>query len=173
MNVVGYVREAPGRGHSDTAFAQSERIRRWALDNGSHLVATCQDHGPDSVSERPGYRAMIDLVRSGRADAVVVATLDALSPDKIVQEIMLVDIRTGGATVISTSEDDLTLLADASDDHARLVVRDVVAKVAEYRSSFGLSGDGSGSTIPGHVGDSDDNGDDGRDVVVELIAPTG
>lgn len=174
MNIVGYVREAPGRGQSDTAFAQGERVRRWALDTGNHLVATCQDHGPEAVTDRPGYRAMIDLVRSGSADAVVVASLDALSPDKIVQEIMLVDIRTGGATVISTDEADHELLANADGDHTRLVARDVVAKVADYRAAYGLSGADPSRTDVG-FGDSadDDNGDDGRNVVVELIAPTG
>lgn len=169
MNIVGYVREAPGRGHSDTAFAQSERIRRWALDTGDHLVATCQDHGPGSTTSRPGYRAMIDLVRTGAVDAVVVAGLTALSTDKIVQEIMLVDIRTAGVTVISTDTDDHDALSDAGEDHARMVVRDVMAKVADYRTAFGLSespGDGAASAAR-------DDDDDGRSVVVELIAPTG
>jgi DNA invertase Pin-like site-specific DNA recombinase len=173
MYIVGYVREAPGRGQSETAFAQSEQIRRWALDTGNHIVATCQDHGSAAPTDRPGYRAMIDLVRSGSADAVVVASLDALSPDKIVQEIMLVDIRLGGATVIATNEDDLAILADASDDHARLVVRDVVAQVADYRNAFGLSGsEGNTSAAPSTVDVRPDD-DDGRNVVVELIAPTG
>ncbi len=169
MNIVGYVREAPGRGQSDTAFAQSERIRRWALDTGDHLVATCQDHGPGSTVHRPGYRAMIDLVRTGAVDAVVVAGLDAFSTDKIVQEIMLVDIRTAGVTVISTDEDDHRALTAGGEDHARMVVRDVVAKLADYRRSFGLS---EADPVDRPASASRDD-DDGRSVVVELIAPTG
>lgn len=168
MNVVGYVREAPGRGQSDTAFAQSEQIRRWALDTGNHLIATCQDHGSGSPDDRPGYRALVDLVRAGRADAVIVADLDALSPDKVLQEIMLVDLRAGGATIIATADHDLAVLADASEDHTRLVVRDIVAKVVDYEATFGLS--------PGDVGEPatvDEREDDGHNVVVELIAPTG
>lgn len=173
MNIVGYVREAPGRGQSETAFAQSEQIRRWALDTGNHIVATCQDHGSGAPDVRPGYRAMIDLVRSGSADAVVVASLDALSPDKIVQEIMLVDIRLGGASVIATNDDDLAILADASDDHTRLVVRDVVAQVAAYRDAFGLSGSDGHTVATSSTDDVRPDDDDGRNVVVELIAPTG
>ena len=94
MKIVGYVREAPGRSDTDSTFAQTERIRRWALDSGNDVVAICQDHrDASSPTDRTGYRALIDIVRAGTADAVVVATLDALSPDKIRQEIMLVDIR--------------------------------------------------------------------------------
>lgn len=172
MNIVGYVREAPGRGQSDTAFAQSERIRRWSLDTGNHLVAICQDHGAGSVSDRPGYRAMLDIVRNGSADAVVLASIQGLSPDKMVQEIMIADIRNGGATVISTEDDDLTVLADAGEDHARMIVRDVVAKVSDYRASFGLSGE-SGADGTDAENSSPEDDDDGRNVVVELIAPTG
>ena len=171
MNVVGYVREAPGRGQSETAFAQGERIRRWALDTGNHLIATCQDHGSGSPTDRPGYRALLDLVRGGRADAVVIADLDALSPDKVLQEIMLVDIRAGGATVIATSEHDLAVLADATQDHARLVVRDIVAKLSEYESSFGLSSSADADEESPNPARFDDG--EGHNVVVELIAPAG
>lgn len=172
MRIVGYVREAPGRSDPDSTFAQTERIRRWALDTGNDVVAICQDHRDSAdPADRPGYRALIDIVRAGTADAVVLATITALSPDKIRQEIMLVDIRATGATVIATDEDSLAILADAGDDHARMVVRDVVAKVAEYRDAFGLAGDPSGSTIPSPVEEPETT--DTRDVVVELIAPTG
>lgn len=172
MRIVGYVRQAPGRGQSDTAFAQSERIRRWALDTGHDIIAVCQDHHASVAPEaRPGYRALLEIVRSGGADAVVVDSLAALSPDKVLQEIMIVDIREGGATVIATDAGDLAVLRDADTDHTRLVVRDVVAKVAEYRSAFGLSGGTEGTVVPEFDVRLED--DDVRDVVVELIAPTG
>jgi len=172
MKIVGYVREAPGRSDTDSTFAQTERIRRWALDSGNDVVAICQDHrDASSPTDRTGYRALIDIVRAGTADAVVVATLDALSPDKIRQEIMLVDIRATGATVIATDEDSLAALADAGDDHARMVVRDVVAKVAEYCDAFGLAGDPGGTTAAAPMNELDTP--DTRNVVVELIAPTG
>lgn len=170
MRVAGYVREAPGRGHSDTAFAQSERVRRWALDSGNELIAVCQDrHGTTSPTDRPGYRALLELVRSHAADAVVVATLSALSPDKVLQEIMIVDIRNAGATVVSTDEHDVEAMMHASSDHTRLVVRDVVEKVEEYRAAYGLSGD----RVDDVDADHDDDDDDGHNVVVELISPAG
>jgi DNA invertase Pin-like site-specific DNA recombinase len=172
VRIAGYVRETSGRAQRDTAFAQSERIRRWALDSGNDLIALCQDHhGAASAADRPGYRALVEIIRSGGADAVVIASLDALSLDKMTQEIMITDLRIGGATVISTDERDLELLRDGADDHARLVVRDVVHRLAEYRDAFGLSGDPVGTVPAQDVEGSTDV--DYTDVVVELIAPTG
>ena len=173
MRIAGYVREPMGRQPGPNTFAQGERIRRWAIDSGNDLIAVCQDHsGTSSPADRPGYRALVEIVRSGKADAVVVATLDALSPDKVMQEIMLVDIRAGGATVISTDEDDLEVLASAQDDHARLVVRDVVAKVDDYRRAFGLTGEADGTVAPAYPSE-EPSADDTHNVVVEFIAPTG
>ncbi len=175
MKIAGYVRESRGRVQPDTAFAQSERIRRWALDTGNDVIAICQDHhGANSPSDRPGYRALVEIVRSGAADAVVLATLDALSSDKVLQEIMLEDLRIGGATVVATDPDDVETLRTGVEDHARMIVRDIVHRVAEYREAFGLSGEGTGSVDPSLPEPGLDDGDDGdyTDVVVELIAPT-
>jgi Resolvase, N terminal domain len=172
VRIAGYIRETPGRAQPDTAFAQSERIRRWATDSGNDLIAVCQDHHHAAASaDRSGYRALTEIVRSGTVDAVVVASLQALSADKMMQEIMISDIRLGGATVISTDEQDLEILRNGADDHARMVVRDVVHKLSEYREAFGLSGETGGSEVPDLLDRVDDG--DYTDVVVELIAPTG
>jgi len=137
VRVVGYIREAPSLEEGETAFAQSERIRRWAADSGHHLIATCQDgRDPTQPLGRDGYRALLDIARSGNADAMVVAGLDVLSPDKITQEIMLDNLRGLGLTIVSTNEPDHGELLDVPDDHTRLVVRDVIAKVGMYRKEF-------------------------------------
>ena len=137
MRVVGYIREAPSLEEGETAFAQSERVRRWAADSGHHLIATCQDgRDPTQPLGRDGYRALLDIARSGNADALVVANLEVLSSDKITQEIMLDYLRGLGLTIISTNEPDHDELADVPDDHTRLVVRDVIAKVGLYHKEF-------------------------------------
>jgi DNA invertase Pin-like site-specific DNA recombinase len=138
VRVVGYIREAPSLTEGETAFAQSERVRRWVADAGHHLVATCQD-GRDPLDPlgRDGYRALLDIARSGNVDAIVVSDLSVLSPDKVMQEIMLSHLRELGLTVISTNESDHNELLDIPDDHTRLVVRDVITKVAEFEKEFG------------------------------------
>ena len=171
MRIAGYVRQTPGLKDPDTAFAQSERVRRWVRDTGNDLVAMCQDHHAHvAPTDRPGFKALLNIVRNNNADAVVIANLHALSPDKITQEIMITDLHAAGATVIATGKADLEVLRTAADDHARMIVRDVVAKYSEYRSAFGLSDIGEPTA---GMRDSDDGGAEKRDVVVELIVPTG
>ena len=175
MRIAGYVRQTPGRKDPDTAFAQSERIRRWARDTGNELIAMCQDHHSSSANtDRPGFKTLLDIVRSGAVDAVVIADLAALSPDKVLQEIMISDIRANDATVIATGEDDLALLAEAGDDHTRLVVRDIVSKVRDYHAAFGVSHDNEALVSPATPSTLPPDIDrEKRDVVVELIVPTG
>jgi DNA invertase Pin-like site-specific DNA recombinase len=172
MKIAGYVRQTPGRTNPDTAFAQSERIRRWVLDTANEMIAVCQDHhASSSPIDRPGFKALLDIARSGGADAVVVANLAALSPDKMVQEIMIQDLRVAGATIIATDEDDIEVLMTGADDHTRMVVRDILSRVDDYRNAFGLSGD----VEPSVVGTPDtpivNEAAEITDVVVNLITP--
>jgi DNA invertase Pin-like site-specific DNA recombinase len=157
VRVVGYVREASSLTEGETAFAQSERIRRWTADSGHHLVATCQDgRDPTHPLGRDGFRALLDIARSGNADALVISELAVLSSDKVTQEIMLSHLRELGLTIVSTSEPDHDDLLDVPDDHTRLVVRDVIAKVDEFRREF-----------PETTGESLDPTD--ADVIVQLM----
>ncbi|MEN8234283.1 MAG: recombinase family protein [Actinomycetota bacterium] len=137
VRVVGYVREAPSLTEGDSAFAQGERLRRWASESGHHLIATCQDgRDPTKPLGRDGFRAMLDIARSGSADALVVSDLSVLSPDKITQEIMLDHLRGLGLTIVSTNEADHGELLEVPEDHTRLVVRDVISKVDGFRREF-------------------------------------
>lgn len=173
MKIAGYVRQTPGRSDPDTAFAQSERIRRWASETANELISVCQDHPTASAPmDRPGFKALLDIARSGGTDAVVIANLAAFSPDKITQEIMIQDLREAGVTVIATDDADIEALGTARDDHARIVVRDVLARMLEYRKAFGLSGDGEVVTRPTLVEPEIMVRDTSTDVIIELIAPT-
>ena len=160
MRVVGYVREASSLAEGETAFAQSERIRRWTADSGHHLVATCQDgRDPTQPLGRDGFRALLDIARSGNADALVVSELSVLSSDKVAQEIMLDYLRSLDLTIVSTNEPDHSELLEVPDDHTRLVVRDVIAKVDEFRREF-----------PETVGEPVESAE--PDVIVQLMPPS-
>lgn len=173
MKIVGYVRQTPGRADPDTAFAQSERVRRWVADTANELIAMCQDHHTSSApTDRPGFKALLDIARSGDADAVVIASLDALSPDKITQEIMIQDLQAAGVALIATDEEDIVILAGSEEDHARIVVRDILARVGEYREAFGLSRDVEPSVGQAVVKPVPTEYEDLTDVVIELIAPS-
>ncbi len=138
MRVVGYVREIPGPETEATAFMQAERVRRWVARNAYQLVAICQDGGsPGDPASRNGYRALLGIIAAQQADIVVVPALQALSVDKITQEIMLWDLRTRGVAVVATEEADIAALAEPPADPARLLVRDVLHKYAQYRVLLG------------------------------------
>lgn len=164
VRVVGYVREASNLTEGETAFAQSERVRRWTADSGHHLVATCQDgRDPTQPLGRDGFRAVLDIARSGNADALVVSDLSVLSSDKVVQEIMLDYLRGLGLTIVSTNEPDHSELLEVPDDHTRLVVRDVIAKVDEFRREFPES-------LAEPLDPTDADAD--ADVIVQLMPPS-
>jgi DNA invertase Pin-like site-specific DNA recombinase len=172
MKIAGYVRQTPGRTDPDTAFAQSERIRRWVLDSANELIAVCQDHHASSApTDRPGFKALLDIVRSHGADAAVVANLSALSPDKMTQEIMIQDLRSAGATVIATDDEDIETLLTSENDHARMLVRDVLARIEEYREAFGLSQEVEPSVQAADIDPHLSVTQETTDVVVKLIAP--
>ncbi|MBT8211877.1 MAG: recombinase family protein [Acidimicrobiia bacterium] len=134
MRIIGYVREGPGPQSGEAAFAQAERIRRWASDAGHRLVAVCQDiKTPGHELGREGYRALIGIIGAGQVDGVVVSSIDALSADTIVQEVTIWDLRNRGMTVMSASQDDHEVLSLPVSERARLLIQDVLARVVDYQ----------------------------------------
>ena len=167
MRVVGYVRDATGPSESEPAFAQSERIRRWVNDAGHHLVAICQDvRTPGHPLDRDGFRAVLGIIGVGQVEALVVPDLTVLSPDKVLQEVMVWDVRRRGVTVLSTLAEDHDRLTDPPSEQIRLVVRDVLAKVSLHQELTGNDvPPGTVLSLGRAVGESD--------VIIELIAPRG
>ena len=165
MRIVGYVREAPVLGDSETAYAQKERIRRWCAEAGHHLISVCEDlRVSGSQAGRDGYRALLDIVRSGHVDAMIVADLAVLSPDKILQEVMVEDLRRHGIVVMSTTDADMEAMADSSHDQTRMVIRDIVSRVRDYVDAYGPP-----PPPPGRESRVIDLREEPRDVIVELI----
>lgn len=169
MRVVGYVRESPGPAEAEPAFAQAERIRRWAADTGHQLVSVCQDvRTPGRALGRDGYRALVGIVAAGEVDAVVLPDLTTLSADKIGQEVMLWDLRSRGVAVLSTEPADNEALLDPPNEQVRLIVRDVLAKVAVHLGV--LSGDDQPPELgPGPEPDGEPEEEDEDGVIVELV----
>ena len=176
IRVVGYVRDAAVTSDDEPAFAQSESLRRWVLDHGHHLIATCQDvAAPGRELGRDGYRALVGIVRSGQADAVLVSSLDILSPDKVSQEIMIWELRSRGVKVIAARPADLIELSDEPTEQLRLIVRTVLSKaethlelVADPAPQQNPVLAGGPTPLPENV--QEIHGDD-NDVVIELIPP--
>ena len=81
--VVGYVRvsteEQAGRGVS--VAAQETAVRRYCELHGLDLVDVVKDNGLSAatLAKRPGLVAVLERLRAGEADGIVVAKLDRLS----------------------------------------------------------------------------------------------
>lgn len=132
MRIVGYVRESSDPGDGPTAFAQQEEIRRYAARHGHAVIAVCQDaRTPGHPLGRTGYRSMLGVLGTGEAEAVLVAALDALSGDTIVQEILLWDLRGRGVPVLSALPGDHEVLGGAPGP-TRMLIRDVLSRVSEH-----------------------------------------
>jgi len=131
MRVAGYARELPAGG--ETLYAQSERVRRWSSEHGYQLIAMCQDvRAPSGEPRGDGFRALMEVISTRHADAVVVSSLDILSPDLLVQEIILHDLRSRNVSVISTMEEDVQILSEPRLDPARLLIRDILDRRVQY-----------------------------------------
>jgi hypothetical protein len=131
MRVAGYARELPAGGES--LYAQSERVRRWTSEHGYQLIAMCQDvRGLNGEPRGEGFRALMEVVSSRHADAVIVSSLEILSPDLLMQEVILHDLRSRDVSVISTMEEDSQILSEPRLDPARLLIRDVLDRQVQY-----------------------------------------
>ena len=133
MRVVGYVREGPGSAEGDNAYGQTERIRRFVSEGGHQLVAVCQDiRQPGHALGREGYLSMLGILASDQVDGVLIASLASLSPDKINQEILLWDLRTRKAAVLSADSTDVAEMTDPPADGSRRLVRDILSRIGEH-----------------------------------------
>ena len=159
MRVVGYLREGLGPDEADPAFVQGESLRRWVRNTGHNLVSVCQDLRHEGHAlERDGYQALLGVVSSGRADGVVMPSLEALSADLMIQEIMIWDLRRRGVTVLSIDEADHQLLLQPSKE--RMLMRDLLARLEDYYEWAYPAGD---ELL------EDEGVDDDDEVIVQLI----
>jgi DNA invertase Pin-like site-specific DNA recombinase len=132
VRIAGYVRESADDAADRPAFAQHEELRRYAAEHGHDLVAVCRDaRAPGHALGRTGYRSLLGVIAAGGIDAVLLPGVATLSSDQIVQEIILWDLRSRRVRVLSTLTEDAAVLG-GDPGPARMVIRDVLARVAEY-----------------------------------------
>ena len=159
MRVVGYLREGYGPDEADPAFVQGEALRRWVRNTGHNLVSVCQDLRHEGHPlERDGYQALLGVVSSRRADGVVMPSLETLSTDLMIQEIMIWDLLRRGVTVLSIDEADHQLLLQPSRE--RMLMRDLLARLEDYYEWAYPAGD---EQLEEEAVDDDD------EVIVQLI----
>jgi DNA invertase Pin-like site-specific DNA recombinase len=141
VKIVGYVRVSTATQAEDGLGLdlQKAALRAWCKAKGHRLISILSDEGISGAKEledRPGLADALDMIRRGKAQGIVVARLDRLARDLIVQETILAEVRRIGGEVFSTSPAEASYLTDDPDDPSRKLIRQVLGAVSEYERSM-------------------------------------
>lgn len=119
--------------HGYGIAAQQAAIRSAAKQLDSRIVAWCIDEGKSGTldaTNRPGLTEALGLVRTGRADGLIVRDLDRLARKVSVQEPILAEVwRNAGASVYTASPAE-ELQRDDPDDPMRTAMREMAGVFA-------------------------------------------
>ncbi|TQN44407.1 DNA invertase Pin-like site-specific DNA recombinase [Blastococcus colisei] len=134
MRVVGYVRVSTREQaeHGLGLDVQERSIRKWAKANGHRLVAIHADagvSGSNGVEDRIGLPLVLEAVRDGQVDALVVARLDRLARALTVQEATLAAVWRMGGRLFTVDSGEV--LPDDPDDPMRTAMRQMVGVFSE------------------------------------------
>ena len=88
--------------------------------------------GASELRNRAGWGEAAALVKSGQVQGVVVARLDRLARDVMVQELLLRKLSDLGGIVLSTRENDNEMLNGESKEPSRKLVRVIMGAISEY-----------------------------------------
>jgi len=141
VRIVGYARVSTV-GQADDGFGlevQDQTIRAWAKTYKHRLSTIVADSGVSGVkelAERPALGEALEMVRSGEVEGIVVARLDRLARDLIVQETVLVEIRRLGGELFSCQGGENANLADDPDDPSRELIRRIMGAVSQYEKEI-------------------------------------
>jgi DNA invertase Pin-like site-specific DNA recombinase len=135
MKLVAYVRVSTA--HQQEAYGpdiQRAAITAWAKADGHVIVAWQEDtiSGASELRNRIGWCEAAALVKAGSAQGIVVARLDRLARDVMVQELLLRKLSDLGGVVLSTRENENEMLNGESKDPSRKLVRVIMGAISEY-----------------------------------------
>jgi len=124
MKVAAYIRCSTARQQEAFGpYVQRKAITQWARANGHSVIAWHEDtiSGTSELHDRAGWREAAALVKSGKSEGIVVARLDRLARDVMVQEYLLRNLSQFGGVVLSARESENELLNGDSNDPSRKI----------------------------------------------------
>ena len=135
MRLVAYLRvSTKGQADGYGLDVQRSAIRDWAKLGGHKIAAWHTDtvSGASELAARDGWRSASALVKQGTAEGIVVARLDRLARDLMVQELLLRKLSEFGGVVMSTRANENEMLVGESKDPSRKLVRTILGAISEY-----------------------------------------
>jgi DNA invertase Pin-like site-specific DNA recombinase len=118
----------------DSNERQRETIRRYAKVNGVEVVGEFYDaavSGADPIETRPGFSEMLLRIEDDGVRLVLVEDASRLARSVLVSELAILVMAQRGVKIITASGEDLT----ATDDPARVMMRQVAAAFAQYEKA--------------------------------------
>lgn len=135
MKLVGYLRVSTlKQSEKFGPQVQQESIMRWAKANGHRIVDWQQDEisGTSELASRAGWLLAEQQVKARTVDGIVVARMDRLARDVLVQELLLRNLTRWGGVVASARESENELLSGESKDPSRKLIRTILGAISEY-----------------------------------------
>lgn len=133
--VLGYTRVSTQEQVTGFGLAvQAKAIRDYCKANGLRVVRMLSDEGQsgsNGLDTRVGLAEALAIVERGEVAGLVVARMDRLARDLLLQETLMTRMRQAGAEVISVSEPDMD-----SDDPTRVLVRQVLGSISQYERAL-------------------------------------
>ena len=115
----------------DSPHRQSAAITTFAKTSGLEVSACFYDasvSGADAIEARPGFSAMLQAIEGNGFRTVVCEDASRFARSVIAQELGVLVLIKRGVTVLTASGENLT----ATDDPARVMMRQVAGSFAEY-----------------------------------------
>lgn len=137
MRVVIYLRvSTDGQASEGTGLeVQEEACRAWARAGRHRVVAVCTDAGRSGMADhadRPGLAEALGHLVAEVADGIVVARLDRLARDQVLQEQLLAEVLRLGGELHSCSPTEDASLLDDENDPTRALIRRIIGAVSQY-----------------------------------------
>lgn len=113
--------------------AQERVIFELASRQGLEILQVFHDEGSSGASGdavRPGLAALLAALEDGGAEVVIVAGLDRLARDVVLQETICARLAKRGISLVSVAEPDVAA------DLTRTMIRQILGSVAEYERAL-------------------------------------
>jgi DNA invertase Pin-like site-specific DNA recombinase len=112
--------------------AQEQDIRTWARLNKHRIAYVVRESvpGDTALNKRPALAESMQVLLAGKADGVVVARLDRLARDLILQEQLIREVDTLGGVLRSAAPAEDAHLLD--NDPQRVLIRQILGAIAQY-----------------------------------------